>query len=42
MLHIEDSLLEVDRDGTAVVVVSNTSKTSHLLKKEKSWEQSRM
>ena len=32
MLHIEDSLLEVDRDGTAVVVVSNTSKTSHLLK----------
>ena len=33
MLHIEDSLLEVDRDGTAVVVVSNTSKTSHLLKK---------
>ena len=33
MLHIEESLLEVDRDGTAVIVASNTSKTSHLLKK---------
>ena len=33
VLHIEDSLLEVDRDGAAMVVVSNTSKTSHLLKK---------
>ena len=32
MLHIEESLLEVDRNGTAVIVVSNTSKTSHLLK----------
>ena len=33
MLHIEESLLEVDRDGIAVIVASNTSKTSHLLKK---------
>ena len=33
MLHIEKSLLEVNRDETAMVVVSNTSKTSHLLKK---------
>jgi len=33
VLHIEDSLLEADRDGAAIVVVSNTSKTSHLLKK---------
>ena len=32
VLHIEDSLLEVDRDGAAMVVVSNTSKISHLLK----------
>ena len=27
MLHIEESLLEVVRNGTAVIVVSNTSKT---------------
>ena len=32
MLGIEDSLLEADRGGTAMVVVSNRSRVSHLLK----------
>ena len=35
ILHIKDSLLEVGRDGAAMVVVSNAGKTSHLLKEEK-------
>ena len=33
MLCIEDSLLEADQEGTAMVVVSNSSRISHLLKK---------
>ena len=32
MLGIEDSLLEADQGGTAMVVVSNRSRVSHLLK----------
>ena len=33
VLCIEDSLLEVDRNGIAAMVASNASKTSHVLKK---------
>ena len=33
MLCIEDSLLKADQTGTAMVVMSNSSITSHLLKK---------